>query len=205
MTTAVMFTALTVGVVAAGGDPLPGDDALHLAVLHHRPPVARRVAQVVTASGTGVWPYLLALIAGLVTGRGRPDRLRRAALAVAVLAAGQAVRYGLMAALARPRPEQSDWAAHASGWSFPSGHSTTSALAAGLLCWAFASSTRRALARLTLGLALVWALAVGLTRIYLGVHWASDVLAGWLLATTWLALLAALLSRTRHPLAAVAP
>lgn len=43
----------------------------------------------------------------------------------------------------------------------------------------------------------LWGAAVGLTRVYLGVHWFSDVIGGWLFATAWLALLAcAYLRRT---------
>ncbi|MFD7920962.1 phosphatase PAP2 family protein [Streptomyces sp. NPDC059740] len=194
---AAAFLLLTVSVLVTDGDPLPGDVPLHLWALHHRGTAIRRVARAVTASGTGIWPYLLALAAGLIGTRNGPDRLRRATLAVAVLATGQAIRFGLMEALARPRPARTDWATHASGLSFPSGHSTTSALVAGLLCWALARSAHRTLAGVAQGVALAWALAVGLTRIQLGVHWPSDVLAGWCLAGAWLAFLAALMARLK--------
>lgn len=53
--------------------------------------------------------------------------------------------------------------------------------------------------RLAAVLICVWGVAVGLTRVHLGVHWFSDVLGGWLFATAWLALAAcAYLSRTRE-------
>jgi undecaprenyl-diphosphatase len=74
------------------------------------------------------------------------------------------------------------WLADANGHSFPSGHTTTSALVAALLCTALA---RRFGGRRRLALQLVcvaWAVAVGLTRVYLAVHWMTDVLGGWLLA-----------------------
>jgi undecaprenyl-diphosphatase len=57
---------------------------------------------------------------------------------------------------------------------------------------------RSALARATMVAVVAgWAGAVGLTRIYLGAHWFSDVLAGWLVGAAWLALCVALRSRYR--------
>jgi undecaprenyl-diphosphatase len=55
------------------------------------------------------------------------------------------------------------------------------------------------------GAATVWVGAVGATRIYLGVHWFSDVVAGWLVGAAWLALCVALWSRWRVRRPADAP
>ena len=185
---AVLFAALATTVGVRHGVPLPGDGAAHDWALRHRPPVALALGRGITASGTGVWPYLIVLVAGLVAGRDSRERVRAVGCALAVLIAGQLVRTGLMELFARPRPPVADWAVNASGFAFPSGHATTSALTAGLLCWALTRYTRRDLARTTCVVVAAWAAAVGLSRIYLGVHWASDVLGGWLLATVWLGL-----------------
>ncbi|MFJ2645154.1 phosphatase PAP2 family protein [Streptomyces sp. NPDC087420] len=214
---ATLFTALAVLVAVRHGTPLPGDGATHTWSVRHRPHLAVSLARGITATGTGPWPYLIAMVAGLLAGRTTSERLRAGALALTVLFLGQAFRYGLLALIARPRPALADWATHASGFSFPSGHATTSALAGGLLYWGIkrhtarasadpgAASTdggppfRRARSRLMWTvrvLPLAWAAAVALTRIYLGVHWASDVIGGWLYATACLTG-AALLVRTR--------
>ncbi|AYG79229.1 Undecaprenyl-diphosphatase BcrC [Streptomyces hundungensis] len=185
-----LFVLLTVVVAVRHGAPLPGDRALHRWPLDHRPPVAVATALAVTATGTGLVPYLLAIVAGLIAGRDGRERRGAAAGALAVLILGQAVRYGLMAAVARPRPAAFDWATTASGHSFPSGHTTTSALTAGLLVWAVLTRSRISAVRFTVALVLLWAAAVGLSRVYLGVHWASDVLGGWLFAAFWLCLAA---------------
>nr|WP_234025103.1 phosphatase PAP2 family protein [Streptomyces sp. SID8354] len=93
-----------------------------------------------------------------------------------------------MELLARPRPPHADWAAHASGHSFPSGHATTAALAAGILAWGVLRRAHPGTGRFWCALLALWALGVGLTRVYLSVHWAGDVLAGWLLAAALLPL-----------------
>ncbi|MEU2953812.1 phosphatase PAP2 family protein [Streptomyces xanthochromogenes] len=183
-----LLTPLTVLVVVRHGAPLPGDLALHRWPLDHRPPVAVAAARAVTATGTGVLPYALAVVAGLIAGRNSRQRRYATAATLAVLLLGQGVRYGLMAAVARPRPDAVDWATTASGHSFPSGHTATSALTAGLLIWAVLTRSRLSAARFTVALIVLWAVAVGLSRVYLGVHWASDVLGGWLFAALWLAL-----------------
>lgn len=134
---AALFAALVITVLAANGKrPLPGDRALHAWALAHRPDAVVAAARMLTDSGTGVWPYLLAALAGTLAGRSPRGRAVSAVAALAVLLLGQGLRQALMLAVARPRPPHADWATHASGFSMPSGHSTTSALVAGLVCWA---------------------------------------------------------------------
>ncbi|MGW3035257.1 phosphatase PAP2 family protein [Streptomyces sp. NPDC001178] len=184
----LLFAGLATAVGLRHGAPLPGDPSAHAWGLAHRPPEAVALARGITATGTGPWPYALVVVAGFIAGRTTRERLRNAVVLLIVLVAGELVRTGLMELFARARPAPADWATHASGFAFPSGHATTSALAAGLLCWAMTRRARVDLAHTTCTLAVCWAVAVGLTRVYLGVHWASDVLGGWLLAAAWLSL-----------------
>lgn len=82
----------------------------------------------------------------------------------------------------RPRPMLWPRLVRDYGASFPSGHSVYAAGFAALfilLCW-------RTKWRYTVsGLALAWMLLMGLSRVYLGVHYPSDVLAGWALGWGW--------------------
>lgn len=190
-----IFVLLAVFVVVRDGVPFPGERAAHTWSVVHRPCLALTVARGVTASGTGVWPYAMAVAAGLIVGRGTRQRMYAVLGAAAFLGVGQAVRYGLMEAIGRARPPVGDWAGHASGFAFPSGHATTSAMAAGLLAWAVVVRRRSAVARACCAVLLCWAAAVGGTRVYLGMHWPSDVLAGWLLAAAWIGLGATLYAR----------
>ncbi|WP_258052608.1 phosphatase PAP2 family protein [Streptomyces sp. Ru73] len=113
------------------------------------------------------------------------QRLLAAVCCPAHLGAGQAARYGLMTLLARPRPPHRACATHASGWAFPSGHTTTAALTAELLLLAAILRVHRGRTPLAV-LVCCWAGLVGLTRVHLGVHWPSDVIGGWLFALGWI-------------------
>lgn len=90
-------------------------------------------------------------------------------------------------AVARARPE--DGLVDSIGYAFPSGHST--AAAAGWIALAFvvgaAAGTRRA-RLLLLASALAVIAIVGMSRVYLGVHWSTDVLGGWALGGLWVGL-----------------
>jgi undecaprenyl-diphosphatase len=183
----VAFVLLTLIVAGRDGTPLFGDEDLNTWSAGHRPAVALAVARGLTYTGTGVVPYALVVVAGLILGRTARQRILSAIGCLVCLAAAQALRYGVMSLVARPRPATVEWATHASGWSFPSGHATTSAVTGGLLVLAVLARVSHG--RKTLALVIgCWSALVGLTRVYLGVHWFSDVLGGWLFSLCWVSL-----------------
>ncbi|WP_265563206.1 phosphatase PAP2 family protein [Streptomyces hygroscopicus] len=183
----VAFVLLSLTVTGRSGAPLVGDKDLLDWSVAHRPPAAVTVARALTYTGTGFVPYVLAALAGLLMGRTVRQRVLTTAACLACLAVGEAVRYGVMSLTARPRPATRYWVTHASGWSFPSGHTTTAAITAGLLTLAILARAPRGAAALR-AVVLGWGVLVGLTRVYLGVHWFSDVLGGWLFTLCWLSL-----------------
>jgi undecaprenyl-diphosphatase len=113
--------------------------------------------------------------------------MRRAAIYVGVASVG-----GLLLATAlkhsfdRPRPDLVPHGAMVYTSSFPSGHSTMAAaayLTLGMVASRFVP--RRRLKVLLIGVAMLVTAAVGVSRVYLGVHWPSDVLAGWAVGASW--------------------
>jgi undecaprenyl-diphosphatase len=86
----------------------------------------------------------------------------------------------------RPRPDLVPHEVYVYSGSFPSGHSTLSAATYLTLAMLVASlETRRRTKALAYALAGLVLAAVGFSRVYLGVHWPSDVLAGWCLGALW--------------------
>jgi undecaprenyl-diphosphatase len=89
----------------------------------------------------------------------------------------------------RPRPELVDHLVQVHGLSFPSGHATNSAIAYLTLAGLVAQVERgQAVRSYTFALAVLLVGIIGISRVYLGVHWPSDVLAGWCAGTGWAAL-----------------
>lgn len=113
--------------------------------------------------------------------------------AIVAALTGAWILFSLLKALFhRARPELFRLAT-AGGFSYPSGHSTSSvafylvaAYVIGTALGEKAGAPRRRAALVAIGAAL--ALVIGFSRIYLGVHWASDVLGGWLAGGAWAAL-----------------
>jgi undecaprenyl-diphosphatase len=89
-------------------------------------------------------------------------------------------------AFQRPRPEIVPHIVYASNTSFPSGHSMLSGVTYLTIGAMLARShKRKALKAYFLLIAALLSLAVGVTRVYLGVHWPTDVLAGWTAGAVW--------------------
>lgn len=127
--------------------------------------------------GTEAVLAICALLGALLALLGRRRELVALALAVG---ATQAVVAAVKLLVARPRPPRTDALVEAAGYAFPSGHAATAATLYGVLALAAATGLRGRLRAAVLALLGALVVAIGLTRIYLGAHYPSDVLAGWL-------------------------
>jgi membrane-associated phospholipid phosphatase len=161
------------------------DDAIRDWVLGHRNGVLTEV--MVNASRLGSTPVLLVValvVAAWLVWRGR----RGDSLLVVVGSAGALAIWPILKVIIeRPRPDVRDHLVFVDSWSFPSGHSLNSMAVIGLLTvLAMREWPARRVLLAALGAFLV--LVIGFSRVYLGVHWPSDVLAGWVIAVAWLTL-----------------
>jgi membrane-associated phospholipid phosphatase len=158
-------------------------DALHANVA----PSATAVMAVVTALGsTTVLAVAAATAAGWLVAR---SRARDAALLVATLVGAQLLGWGLKAIFQRPRPSFDDPVASADWFSFPSGHALSSVAFYGALAYVVLRNLPSVRMRLAgfAGVTLLVAV-IGFSRLYLGVHYLTDVLAGYCAGLTWLLL-----------------
>ena len=114
-------------------------------------------------------------------------RRPRTALFVFAGTAGGMVLAGLLKLVyARPRPDLVPHLVDVTSTSFPSGHATDSAIVYLTLATLLARTIpERALRVYLIGVAILLSLLIGVSRVYLGVHWPSDVVAGWTIGAAW--------------------
>jgi len=124
----------------------------------------------------------------------------RAAVVVGSTVAGASISvYLLKLVFARPRPDLWQALVDESTYSFPSGHAiTSSALALSLMVVAWPSRWRWP----AIIFGAIFMLGVGYSRLYLGVHYPTDIVASWLLSAAWLIIVYQVASRVqwRHTL-----
>ena len=184
---AIPFTLLML-LVESEWEPL---EELDRGVADRLNDVARGDSGLVDALGVGAdvfspWVFRLVVVAVAVW-LWRRGAQRLAAWAVVTMAIGGVLGVVLKLLVDRARPSFPEPVAHASGYSFPSGHALNSFLGVGVLLLVFLpvlSRAGRALA-VTVGAAVV--LLTGYDRVALGVHYVSDVVAGWVVALACLA------------------
>jgi membrane protein DedA with SNARE-associated domain/membrane-associated phospholipid phosphatase len=156
----------------------------------HRSPAFTSAMKVTTALGSLPVVAGIALVIGLVLWLAPAHGTPRPLMVLAVTTGGAAAMWQVTKVLVeRPRPPASLWLVSVNSWSFPSGHATQAMAVYGCAAALAAAASNRWSAK-----AAEWAAAalligaIGLSRLYLGVHWLSDVLGGLALGALWLGL-----------------
>jgi undecaprenyl-diphosphatase len=165
-------------------------------VVTHRTPALNQLMKTVTWAGSWLVTLGMAVLLAILVWRRR--------LPVVAVIAVLAGWWGELLAVTvtkgvvqRPRPPASLWVVKAHGWSFPSGHTANATVV-----FAAAAAVATVFVRNRSWQILIWAVAalatalVGFSRIELGVHWTTDVLASAIWTAVWLMVLAKALQMT---------
>jgi membrane-associated phospholipid phosphatase len=180
----LLLAGLLIAVASTGG--FVGRDAAALAeATEERTGTLNSAAVTLTEIGNTIASATLATVAaGVCWWRGRRDD---AVFLVATMATASLVFTLVKQLLERPRPPASAQVVRETNESLPSGHATMSAVVLAsivVVAWPHLAVRGRAL---LVAVAVLWSGTIGATRIYLGVHWFSDVVAGWTLGLAWAA------------------
>jgi membrane-associated phospholipid phosphatase len=171
-----VFLALAIG---AWADALPWDRPITSAAVDARGPELDQLFRRVSSLGSTRVVLAVSAVAALVARR----RCPQLAVAIVVIALARPLaEWGMKELVSRDRPA-GDRLVPGNGPSFPSGHPLATAASWGILPLVVALYTRRRLVWWTVAVgAWLVAAAVAVSRVYLGVHWTSDVVGGLLLA-----------------------
>jgi len=169
-------------------------DDLHAVALHHDALVA--ALKVLSTIGSAVVYFpLFAAVAAWLAWR----RLPRLALFVVVTVGGSALLNALVKLVVhRARPVVAEPVAHANGLSFPSGHAQSAIVAWSVLLLVFLPALSARWRPVAVAVAVAMVVAIGFARITLGVHFFSDVLAGYALGAAWVAAMVAVFNTWRR-------
>ena len=114
------------------------------------------------------------------------NKPRMALFVLLAIASGTLASFALKYGFDRPRPDLVPHGSYVYTHSFPSGHSMMSALVYFTLAALLARVEKRKRVKLFLfSVASLLTLSIGISRVYMGVHWPSDVLAGWTIGLFW--------------------
>lgn len=185
------FAFISIADEMAEGETRAFDEAVLLA-LRQPGDTARPIgpwwleAAMVDLTSLGGWTVLAVVTAVVLAYLLATARAGAAALVFASVIGGALLSTALKIGFARPRPDLVDHLVNVSSASFPSGHAMLSAatyLTLGALL--ARTETRRTVRGLIFGVAVTLTLLIGVSRVYLGVHYPTDVLAGWCMGGAW--------------------
>ena len=160
------------------------DDAVLRWIGQYRSPVLEPIMLEITFLGTGSVVIAVVAVSALFLWLTRHQY--SAALLLICAIGGVLLNSLLKVGFDRPRPQIFEWGSHALSSSFPSGHAMSAAAVYGTVAYLAARLQKRHLHRvLTLMAAGVLIILIAGTRLYLGVHYPSDVLAGIVIGLAW--------------------
>ena len=168
------------------GDTQAFDEAMLHLIDEHRVAWVERSLLEITALGTGL---VVSVIVGVAAMFLWLTRHRYSAVLLLVATLGGIVLNNLLKlTFKRPRPQVFEWVTEPMSSSFPSGHAMSSAIVYVTVAYLAARLMKRRIFRwLTMLAALLLIALIGLSRLYLGVHYPSDVLGGFVIGIAWAA------------------
>lgn len=188
-----------------GGATARFDEAVVAFLRDHHAPVWDWLALAGAGLGSGVAVWIALIVGTLLLWRGRYHY--SVLLLWVSLLGGRVLNHEMKVAFERDRPEPVDWDVSVFGnpvsfpesFSFPSGHATTALVVFGTMAYLVArlEPTPRQ-RRWTLAVAAALILLIGWSRVYMGVHYPSDVIAGYLSGIVWVSLVALAIEVIRH-------
>jgi undecaprenyl-diphosphatase len=162
------------------------DEAVLTWIGQHRPPSLERVMLEITFLGTGTVVIAVVTVSALFLWLTRHQY--SAALLLVSAIGGILLNNLLKVGFDRPRPRVFEWGSQALSSSFPSGHAMSAAAVYGTVAYLAARLQKRMWHRVaTMLIAGILIVLIALTRLYLGVHYPSDVLAGIIIGLAWAA------------------
>ena len=160
------------------------DDTVLSWIGKQRTPVLDSVMLEITALGTGTVVMMVVFVAGLFLWLNQHKH--SAALLVIATLGCLLLNNLLKAGFGRPRPDVIAWSTHASFYSFPSGHAMSATVVYSTVAYLAARLQRTHKARVAMmATALLIILLICVSRLYLGVHYPSDVIAGMVIGLAW--------------------
>lgn len=181
------FLDLAESVRANSAEMQQADARIHNWAVAHRNDSATSFFDLMSVIGgpSGVTAIALAALIALLARK----HLHRSAYLILTIAGGGAIDWQLKKSFARARPDVAEMLMSAHGYSFPSGHamgSTVLFLTLSYLAFRIFEAWRWKAAAASLSVTLI--LSVALSRVYLGVHWISDVTAGIIAGVLWVSM-----------------
>ncbi|OOZ17227.1 hypothetical protein BOW28_07195 [Solemya velum gill symbiont] len=168
------------------------DQYIHNATSALRYPTGDSIMVLITTLGDGwLLGWLSATVFILLFIQHRPTAWHWLAAVVFAFAAPWLLKAGLQVA----RPPN----AALTNWSFPSGHAVHATVIYGFLAVLLATRLPQERRWLVYAVTIVLVLLIGFSRLYLGVHWFSDVIAGWVLGLLWISVLGLAWRHHPHP------
>jgi Membrane-associated phospholipid phosphatase len=166
------------------GSTQPFDDAIMHWIGAHQDPHIQRFMLEVTSLGTGMVVGMIVLVSGMFLWLNH--HRHSSILLIAATLGGLVLDNLLKIGFNRPRPQIFEWGTYAASSSFPSGHAMSSVVVYGTVTYLAARLQKRPASRLlTFACAAVVIALISISRVYLGVHYPSDILAGLLIGLAW--------------------
>ena len=173
-----LITFSTLAILVETGNASVIDDSIRNFIYNLRSPWLTVVMKVITYMGNWQTITVVCIILLII----KKTRVRYGVpLAIGSLFVSLANK-GVKAIMLRPRPDDIEFLIEQDGWSFPSGHSITSIFFFGMAIWLVRRNVESsAIANVLTAVLAIPMIFIGISRVYLGVHYPTDVIAGWAL------------------------